>query len=141
MVRVLIINGPNLNLLGKREPSLYGKRSFEDYLVELKARFYEIELDYYQSNHEGDIIDKIQEADGIYYGIILNPGAYAHTSIAIADAIRSVDIPVIEVHITKLSEREPYRHNSYTAEACITSIDGCGLESYALGLNYLLERN
>lgn len=138
MKKILIINGPNLNLLGKREPHLYGTVSFEEYLVTLKESFPEVELDYYQSNHEGSLIDKLQEADGQYAGVVMNPGAYAHTSIAIADCIRSIQIPVVEVHISDIKQREPYRHHSYTAEACMKCIIGQGMNGYALAVRELI---
>ena len=138
MKKILIINGPNLNLLGKREPHLYGTVSFEEYLVTLKESFPEVELDYYQSNHEGCLIDKLQEADGQYAGVVMNPGAYAHTSIAIADCIRSIQIPVVEVHISDITQREPYRHHSYTAEACMKCIIGQGMNGYALAVRELI---
>lgn len=129
-MKVLILNGPNLNLLGKREPELYGKVSFEDYLPKLRERFPRHQLDYFQSNHEGVLIDKLQEADGRYDAVVMNPGAYAHTSIALADCIRSIGIPVVEVHITDITKREPYRHHSFTGEACKTCFHGFGLEGY-----------
>lgn len=138
MKKILILNGPNLNLLGKREPEIYGTVSFETYLNTLRTEFPEIQLDYYQSNHEGYLIDKLQEADGQYNGVVMNPGAYAHTSIAIADCIRAIGIPVVEVHISDISQREPYRRHSYTAEACAKCITGKGLEGYALCVRELL---
>lgn len=138
MNKILIINGPNLNLIGKREPEIYGKLSFEEYLVQLRATFPTIKFDYFQSNHEGYLIDKLQEADGNYDGVVMNPGAYAHTSIAIADCIRAIHIPVVEVHISDISQRESYRQHSFTAEACIKCIMGQGLEGYASGVRELL---
>ena len=138
MEKIIIINGLNLNLLGKREPEIYGHRSFEDYLQTLKELFPEVQIDYYQSNHEGAIMDTLQEADGKYLGVVMNPGAYAHTSIAIADCIRAISIPVVEVHISDISQREPYRHHSYTAEACRKCFSGYGLEGYALAMRELL---
>ena len=138
MKKILIINGPNLNLLGKCEPNIYGTRSFEDYFVTLKASFPEVEFDYYQSNHEGYLIDKLQEAEGQYDGVVMNPGAYAHTSIALADCIRAIHLPVIEVHISDIRQREPYRRHSFTAEACTNFIIGQGLEGYASGVRELL---
>ena len=129
-MRILIINGPNLNLLGRREPEIYGHLSFEDYLPKLRERFPQHELSYYQSNHEGCLIDKLQEADGVFDAVVMNPGGYAHTSIALADCIRAIGIPVVEVHLTDITQREPYRHHSYTAEACQNSIVGLGLEGY-----------
>lgn len=139
-MRILIVNGPNLNLLGKREPQIYGTRTFDDFLEELKQRFADVELVYYQSNHEGCIIDKLQEADGVFDGIVMNPGAYAHTSIAIADAIRSIYTKVVEVHISDISKREPYRRHSFTAEACAETISGKGLEGYAMAIKALSNK-
>ena len=139
-MRILILNGPNLNLLGKREPEVYGHLSFEDYLPSLRERFPQHELSYFQSNHEGVMIDKLQEADNQYDAVVMNPGAYAHTSIALADCIRSISIPVVEVHISDISKREPYRHHSYTAEACVTSFKGLGLEGYAKAIEALETR-
>lgn len=138
MKRILIVNGPNLNLLGRREPGIYGNRSFEDYLPELRRSFSDVEIDYYQSNHEGCLIDKLQEADGVYDGVVMNPGGYSHTSIALADCIRAISIPVVEVHISDISKREPYRQHSYTAEASVKCFSGHGLEGYALGVRELL---
>lgn len=138
MKKILILNGPNLNLLGKREPEIYGNVSFEAYLESLIAEFSDIQFDYYQSNHEGFLIDKLQEADHQYDGVVMNPGAYAHTSIALADCIRAIGIPVIEVHISDISQREPYRRHSFTAEACRKCISGQGMEGYALGVRELL---
>lgn len=138
MKRILIINGPNLNLLGRREPEIYGSVSFEEHLKAMRRDFPEVELDYYQSNHEGFLIDKLQEADGVYDGVVMNPGAYAHTSIALADCIRAISIPVVEVHISDISQREPYRHHSYTAEACKKCIMGQSLRGYDLALRELL---
>ena len=129
-MRILIINGPNLNLLGRREPEIYGHVSFEEYLPKLRERFPQHELSYYQSNHEGCLIDKLQEADDIFDAVVMNPGGYAHTSIALADCIRAIGIPVIEVHLTDITQREPYRRHSFTAEACQSCIVGLGLEGY-----------
>lgn len=130
-MKILILNGPNLNLLGKREPEIYGNISFEEYLPKLKERFPQHEISYTQSNHEGVLIDTLQEADNQYDAVILNPGGYAHTSIALADCIRAISIPVVEVHISDITKREPYRHHSFTAEACVECISGLGLEGYA----------
>ena len=130
-MKILILNGPNLNLLGKREPEIYGNVSFEDYLTQLRERFPQHEITYLQSNHEGVLIDILQAADGQYDAVVMNPGGYAHTSIALADCIRAIDIPVIEVHISDISKREPYRHHSFTGEACSKCIMGMGLEGYA----------
>lgn len=138
-MKILVLNGPNLNLLGKREPEIYGNVSFEAYLPQLRERFQQHKIDYFQSNHEGVLIDKLQEADGQYDAVVMNPGAYAHTSIAIADCIRAISIPVVEVHISDISKREPYRRHSFTAEACVKCISGWGLEGYAKAVETLLE--
>ena len=138
MKKILVINGPNLNLLGKREPEIYGHRPFEEYLTTLRACFPDTAIDYYQSNHEGFLIDRLQEADGNYDGVVMNPGAYAHTSIAIADCIRAISTPVVEVHITDISKRESYRHHSFTAEACKKCISGLGLGGYESAVRELL---
>ena len=130
-MKILILNGPNLNLLGKREPEIYGHVSFEDYLPQLRRRFLQHELSYFQSNHEGELIDQLQAADGQCDAVVMNPGAYAHTSIALADCIRAIGIPVVEVHISDISKREPYRRHSFTAEACVKCISGLGMEGYA----------
>jgi 3-dehydroquinate dehydratase II len=138
MKRIQVINGPNLNLLGKREPSVYGSQTFEAYFEELKARFPQIELSYYQSNVEGDLVSKLQETGFDADGIILNAGAYTHTSIAIADAIRSISSPVIEVHISNVFKREAFRHHSYLSEVCKGCIVGFGLDSYRLAVESFL---
>lgn len=134
MKKVIIINGPNLNLLGKREPTLYGNQDFITFFENLKASNPNIELTYFQSNIEGEIINKIQEVGFTYDGIILNAGAYTHTSIAIADAIRAITTPVIEVHISNVFARESYRHHSYLSEVCKGCIIGFGLQSYELAV-------
>ena len=139
MKRIQIINGPNLNLLGVREPTIYGNMSFENYIQKLKAQFTDIELEFYQSNHEGDIIDKLQEVDSSWDGIILNAGAYTHTSIAIADAIRSITTPVIEVHISNVFQRESFRHHSFLSPVCKGCIIGFGLDSYRLAIEAILK--
>ena len=136
-MKTLIINGPNLNLLGKREPEIYGHTSFEDYMAVLRAKFPQHQLDYFQSNHEGCLLDKLQEADGRYDGVVLNPGAYAHTSIALADCIRAIGVPVVEVHLTDITKREPYRRHSFTAEACVKCIVGIGLKGYDEAIAHL----
>lgn len=130
-MKILILNGPNLNLIGKREPEIYGRLSFDEYLPQLRKRFPQHEIAYFQTNHEGVMIDKLQEADGQYDAVVMNPGGYAHTSIALADCIRSISIPVVEVHISDLSKREPYRQHSYSGEACVKRIMGLGMEGYA----------
>jgi len=137
-MNIIIINGPNLNLLGKREPEVYGGRSFEDYLAELQQKFPGIQLEYYQSNIEGEIITKIQEKGFDYNGIILNAGAYTHTSIGIADAVRAVKTPVIEVHISNTFSRETFRHQSYLSPVSAGVIVGFGLKGYELALQALL---
>ncbi len=133
-MRILIINGPSLNLLGQRETDLYGKLSFEDYLDVLMKEFPEVEISYYQSNIEGEIIDKLQQANLEFNAIILNAGAYTHTSVAIGDAIKSIDTPVVEVHISNIMAREDFRHVSYITPNCIGSVIGFGLQSYRLAL-------
>ncbi|MCH5325905.1 MAG: type II 3-dehydroquinate dehydratase [Duncaniella sp.] len=135
-MKILIINGPNLNMLGSREPEIYGSRSFESYLAELRELLEGDEIDYRQSNHEGDIIDWLQDADAD--GIILNAGAYTHTSLAIADAIASITIPVIEVHISNTAAREPIRHTSLISPVCRGSITGFGLKSYFLAAQAII---
>ena len=133
-MKVIIINGPNLNLLGKREPSIYGNESFEAYLSSLRSDFSELSIDYYQSNVEGEIIDKIHLVGFSFDYILINAGGYTHTSVAISDAIASVKTPCIEIHISQPSAREEYRHTSLIASKCIGSISGFGLNSYRLGL-------
>ena len=136
-MKVIIINGPNLNLLGKREPSIYGNESFEAYLSMLRSEFSDISIDYYQSNVEGEIIDKIHEVGFSFDYILINAGGYTHTSVAIPDAITSVKTPCIEIHISQPSAREEYRHTSLIAGKCMGSISGFGLDSYRLGLTSL----
>ena len=138
-MKISIINGPNLNLLGKREPEKYGTESFDDYLGLLKTRFPSIDFDYCQSNVEGEIINEIQKKGFSSDGIILNAGGYTHTSVAIADAIASVNTPVVEVHITNIAAREDFRHTSFIARNCKGSIAGFGLDSYRLAVEALLE--
>ena len=138
-MKISIINGPNLNLLGRREPGKYGTVTFEDYLSSLKMRYPEIEFDYFQSNIEGEIIDEIHQKGFVSDGIILNAGGYTHTSVAIADAIASVNAPVVEVHITNIAAREEFRHTSLIARSCAGSVAGFGLDSYRLGAEALLE--
>ncbi len=138
-MNILIINGPNLNLLGKREVDIYGKESFESYLEKLRQQYKNINIDYYQSNVEGFIIDKLQEAGFSFDGIILNAGAYTHTSIAIADAIAAITTPVIEVHISNINAREDFRKKSLIAGNCKGSIQGFGLNSYRLAIEAFLQ--
>jgi len=138
-MKLTIINGPNLNLLGKREPEKYGHSSFEDFLLVLKKRFPDKVFEYFQSNIEGEIIDEIQKSGFSSDGIILNAGGYTHTSVAIADAIASVKTPVVEVHITNIAAREEFRHVSLTGRNCAGSISGFGLDSYRLAVEALIE--
>jgi 3-dehydroquinate dehydratase-2 len=138
-MKLLIINGPNLNLLGVRQTEIYGTRSFEDYFKALKAQYPRIQLEYYQSNHEGDLIDKLQAAGFSYYGIVLNAGAYTHTSIALADAVSAITTPVVEVHISDISKREDFRRHSYLTPVCKTMISGHGLKGYQMAVDYLLR--
>jgi len=137
-MKVIIINGPNLNLLGKREPEVYGKESFEDYFTLLKLKYPDIALDYYQSNIEGELITKIQEVGFSYDGIILNAAAYTHTSIGIGDAVKAITTPVIEVHISNTFSREDFRHQSYISPNAKGVILGFGLKSYDLALHSFL---
>jgi 3-dehydroquinate dehydratase II len=140
-MKIAIINGPNLNLLGRREPEKYGNSSFEEYLSVLKKRFPEIVFEYFQSNVEGEIINEIQSKGFSSDGIILNAGGYTHTSVAIADSIASVTAPVIEVHITNIAAREEFRHTSLIGRTCSGSIAGFGLDSYRLAAEAIIEIN
>lgn len=133
-MQILILNGPNLNLLGIREPEVYGKETFTDYLEKLRVKYPDVEISYYQSNIEGELINKIHETGFSYDGIILNAGAYTHTSVAIADAISAVTTPVIEVHISNTARREAFRHVSFLTAVCRGVIMGFGMKSYELAL-------
>ena len=137
-MEIIIINGPNLNLLGRRQPEIYGEDSFEDFLLHLHGLFPEVHLHYFQSNAEGAIIDKLHEVGFGYDGIILNAGAYTHTSIAIADAIAGIETPVIEVHISNVYKREDFRKHSYLSPNCEGVIVGFGLRGYELAVQYFL---
>jgi len=137
-MRLAIINGPNLNLLGKREPEIYGSDSFEDYFESLQNKFTDIDFTYFQSNIEGEIIDKIHEVGFYYDGIILNAGAYTHTSIGIGDAVKGIEAPVIEVHISNVHSREEFRHKSFIAANAKGVIFGFGLKSYDLAIESFL---
>ncbi len=139
LMKIQIINGPNLNLLGVREKSIYGSASFDDYLVDLRKQYPEIEITYYQSNVEGELINKLHEVGFSYNGIIINAGAYTHTSIAIADAIAAINTPVIEVHISNVYKREEFRHSSMLASNCKGVIAGFGLDSYRLGIENFIK--
>jgi 3-dehydroquinate dehydratase-2 len=137
-MKLLLINGPNLNLLGAREQHIYGNQTFETYLEILKTEYPSLQLDYFQSNVEGELINHIQAADKKYDGIILNAGAYTHTSIAIADGIAAISTPVVEVHISNIFAREDFRHVSYLGKHCKGSISGFGLTSYELALQWFI---
>lgn len=137
-MKLLIINGPNLNLLGTREPDTYGKKNFHSYFEGLQQKFPEVNLDYYQSNVEGEIINKLQDADSIYEGIVLNAAAYTHTSIGIGDAVKAIRTPVVEVHISNTSAREEFRHKSFIAPNAKGVILGFGLNSYELAVYSLI---
>ena len=139
-MKIQIINGPNLNLLGKREPDVYGKLDFNTFFTNLQSGFPAVELSYFQSNIEGEIIDKIQETGFSYDGIILNAGAYTHTSVAIHDAIGSIKTPVVEDHISNVYAREEFRHKSLITSKCAGMITGFGLEGYALAMMWLINR-
>lgn len=131
---ILILNGPNLNLLGTRETEIYGEHTMDEVIGSLRVNFPELNIHHYQSNHEGDLIDKLQEVGFSYTGIVMNPGAYAHTSIALADAVQSIMTPVIEVHISDTSKREKFRHHSYLTEVVQQQIIGKGIEGYTLAV-------
>ena len=139
-MKILVINGPNINMLGIREPDIYGKQTFADLLALLEetARAEGVQVDQFQSNHEGAIVDKIQQALGVYDGIVINPAAYTHTSVAILDALKAVAIPAVEVHISDVDAREPFRQVSYPGMACVKTIKGQGLEGYRQAIRYLI---
>ena len=140
-MKILVINGPNLNMLGIREPGIYGKQTFADLLALLEntAEAEGVELEQYQSNHEGDLVDKIQAAYGVFDGIVINPAAYTHTSVAILDALKAVSIPAVEVHISDVDAREPFRQISYAGKACVKTIKGQGFDGYRQAIVYLKE--
>lgn len=137
-MKIQIVNGPNLNLLGVREPGIYGSESFESYLSKLREQYPDVEIEYYQSNVEGELINKIQEVGFSFDGIVLNAGAYTHTSIALHDCIRAIKCPVVEVHISNVHQREEFRHHSFISAACKGVICGFGLNSYRLAIEGLL---
>lgn len=139
-MQIQIINGPNLNLLGKREPSVYGSESFESYFEELKKRFPGHTLHYYQSNVEGELINKLHEVGFTYDGLVLNAGAYTHTSVALHDAIAAIKTPVAEVHISNVYAREEFRHKSLITSKCVGLITGFGMEGYAMAIQYLVNK-
>lgn len=140
-MKILVLNGPNLNFLGIREPGIYGKNTFSDLiaLLEKSAEELGVEMEQYQSNHEGDLVDKIQWAYGKIDGIVINPAAYTHTSVAILDALKAVSIPAVEVHISDVDSREPFRQISYAGKACVKTIKGQGFDGYRQAMQYLKE--
>lgn len=140
-MKILVLNGPNINMLGTREPGIYGKQTFANLLqlLDNTAQQYCIEIEQYQSNHEGDIVDKIQDAYGKFDGIVINPAAYTHTSIAILDALKAVSIPAVEVHISDVDSREDFRQISYAGLACVKTIKGQGLDGYRQAILYLKD--
>lgn len=140
-MKILVINGPNINMLGIREPGIYGKQTYQDLLNSLNAwaAEYDIELKHFQSNHEGAIVDEIQSAFGKFDGIVINPAAYTHTSVAILDALKSVSIPAVEVHISDVDAREPFRQISYAGMACVKTIKGQGIDGYRQAIAFLKE--
>lgn len=140
-LKLQLINGPNLNLLGKREPEVYGNESFDSFLPKLQAQFPQVQLSYFQSNVEGELINKIQEVGFEVDGIILNAGGYTHTSVAISDAIAAVPAPTLEVHISNLYKREEFRHKSILSKSCVGMISGLGLQGYALAIQYFLSKS
>lgn len=137
-MKILVLNGPNLNLLGVREPSIYGDTTFTEYFSKLQSKYKKVELSYYQSNHEGDLVDKLHEIGFNYDGVVFNAGAYTHTSVALGDAISAIKTPVIEVHISNVHAREEFRHHSYLSKNCVGVIAGFGLLSYDLGIEYFV---
>ena len=137
-MKLIIINGPNLNLLGKREPEIYGSNTFEDFFKELKIKFKDVDLSYYQSNIEGEIIDKLHEVGFNYDGVILNAAAYTHTSVGIGDAVKGIDAPVVEIHISNIHAREEFRHHSFIAPNAKGVIFGFGLKGYELAIQSFL---
>ena len=140
-MKILVLNGPNINMLGIREPDIYGKQSFRDLLTILEetGKALGVTVEQFQSNHEGALVDKIQEAYGCFDGIVINPAAYTHTSVAILDALKAVAIPAVEVHISQVDAREPFRQVSYAGMACVKTIQGQGLEGYRQAIQYLKE--
>ena len=140
MSKILIINGPNLNLLGKREPTIYGSQTFEQYFEGLRTLFAGVELHYFQSNHEGALIDKIHEVGFDFDGIVINAGGFTHTSVALADALSAVTTPAVEVHISNIHARESFRHHSFLSSRCKGMICGLGLKGYELAVRFLTEK-
>ena len=140
-MRILVINGPNINMLGIREPDIYGKNTYTDLceLIQNYAAEKGVEVKLFQSNHEGSIVDEIQAALGNFDGIVINPAAYTHTSVALLDAVKAVSIPTVEVHISKVEEREDFRQISYIRQACCKTITGCGIDGYVMAINHLVK--
>ncbi len=141
-MKILVLNGPNLNMLGKREPEIYGTTTLLDIekeIIEYSKTFNGVEVDFFQSNHEGEIVDKIQSAQGVYDGLIINPAAFTHTSVAIADAIKAVNLPAVEIHLSNIQSREDFRKKSVTAPSCVGQIAGFGKNSYLAGLLCLVK--
>ena len=138
-MKILILNGPNLNLLGIREPEIYGSDSFEQYVETLCQKYKDVNIEYYQSNVEGEIINKLHQVGFEYDGILLNAGGYTHTSVAIRDAISAIKTPVLEIHISNIAARESFRHTSLLSQVCVGSISGLGLKGYKLGIDYFIE--
>ncbi len=140
-MKILVINGPNINLLGMREPEIYGKDTYEELILKIKMKAKELntDIEIYQSNHEGDLVDKIQKAYGHIDGIVINPAAYTHTSVALLDVVKAVGIPTVEVHITDPDKREEFRKISYIRQACIETIKGKGIDGYLEAMKYLVE--
>ena len=139
-MKLLILNGPNLNLQGKRDQSVYGAESFEEFIPRLRALYPSVELDYAQSNIEGELIDELHNAIGKYDGVLFNAGGYTHTSVALRDAIDAISVPVVEIHISNVAAREEFRHTSFIGATCIGTIAGFGLDSYRLGIEAFLNR-
>ncbi len=140
-MKIHIINGPNLNLLGKRETDIYGTASFDDFFMELKSKYLPVDLSYFQSNVEGELIDNMQQYGFSANGIVLNAGAYTHTSVGLGDAVSAINTPVVEVHISNIYAREAYRHHSFLTGKCVGVISGFGLTGYQMAINYLIENN
>ncbi|MBQ8493594.1 MAG: type II 3-dehydroquinate dehydratase [Alistipes sp.] len=138
-MKILIINGANLNLLGRRQPEIYGRESFEDFLEALRARYSGETIDYFQSNIEGELVDRLQQADGAYDGVILNAGGYTHTSVVLRDAVAAITVPVVEVHISSILAREEFRHASMIAPVACGTIMGFGMESYRIAMDYFVK--
>jgi len=139
-MKLLLLNGPNLNLLGQREPGVYGHRSFEDCLHDLRKRFPDHDLDHFQSNVEGELVNALQAADQAYDGVVFNAGGYTHTSVALRDCIAAIKVPVIEVHISNVLKREEFRHTSMIGGVCLGTISGLGTDGYRLAVDHLLSR-